>query len=1168
MHLKNSVRLTLGLHSGSLGSEQLTLIISTWSSMLRKCQDLKSLVSCVGNVDYFLLQMKAIVDYTEIHGLWKFQLSTLELVLHVTEIQGVGTFSEATIVLSRLVLQNCRLGSCTKARSLLSRADGYIAHHEVSCLARVSYELARVGFLLETGDIQKAASVLSVARMLYEKNQSLDDLNSCSVVTKISWERLVADAAFMSSRLSFAQGSIKDALYFAKLSVRLNCRIWAKVERLAQKKQEKAIPGDSSELEIVVEGMAKLEVSRTSSTYSQGAPFWPHIGSHHSSLLHLANLSAHHGLFQDSIYYGEQALKINKSLDANVRLIASQAQLGSHWILGGHISEGQELLSSAKEVSEQLESSIELVSLRMSLAALHRVEGDYRKEYRTLREAEKLVSSFFETDSTSVTTKVPELEEKMDNLRIRPRTRSVRQTAATTRRTRSGTTTSARNTPKPPPIVESTPVDSNTLLHVKSEILRQQAASLRTQRDFEKASGLLAEARKLAVTRDSKISVYIGESEHLLADAIRHFASHAVYCVLPESTISFPSLQPSRTVSEVSSTKSSASRRTRAPTRGTRSKDLPAAEDCAVMLSKAGECLNDIFDTATHLGSTLDSHSAARLMSRISMLSHVTASQNQVSWPQSPANMNEIGRIGAFARERAAICIDKELADYCDPLLWPRSQLTESNDVGSDFTEEYVDILPENWNVLSLSLSADQTEFVVSRLHQGQSPFLLRLPLRRGNSEDEEEQFTFEDGRDEMKELIRLANESAHAAKLQIDRHAKKEWWKNREALDRRMENLLQNIENVWFGGFRGIFSPIPHDTKSLARFAISFENILDRHLPSRQKGSRSEGPKLTLHSNVLELFIGVKDLDEQEDPEDALTDLLYFVVDILQFQGERNAYDEVDFDMMVVDTLDAVRAYHEMASNEARKQRPNNTVLVLDKSLHLFPWESLPCLQGLPVCRVPSLECLRDRVLQFRSQKKTGLGIDRRNGTYILNPTGDLQTTQGTFETELSNLKGWSGVVNRQPTEEEFKDGLESKSLFLYFGHGSGAQYIRGRTVKRLDQCAVTFLMGCSSGTLTEAGEYEPYGTPMNYLQAGSPALVATLWDVTDKDIDRFAKATFEHWGLISDRACGEREELGEDDAHVALDAAVSQSRRACVLKYLNGAAPVVYGVPGVFLE
>ncbi|RMZ37687.1 separin [Aspergillus flavus] len=1177
-HLHNSVRLSVGLLQGDLQPESLNLMISSWTSLMRNCNDGVTLIQYVGDVEHYLLQLKAVVDYTEIHGLWKLQLSTLELVLRVTELQEHGDFSEAIIVIARLVQQYCRLGYCKKAGDLLTRAEQYLGPN-VSCLATLSHKLARVAYLLETGETDKAAANLSTARILYEKNQKKQDLSSCSVLAKIAWERLVADAAFMSSQLSFAQGVIKDALFFAKLSVRLNCRIWAKVEKISQRKQEKSLPvpvisvGDSSELDNVVETMAKLDVSQanhtTTSVYTQGAPFWPHIGSHHTSLLNLASLSAHHGLFQDAIYYGEQALKINKTLNAPVRLINSQAQLGSHWILGGHISEGQELLTAAEKLSKQLESSVELASLQMGLASLYRAQGHYRDELQALLEADRIMADFGSldvSDVASVSSGVLELEDKMESLRIRPSSKRTKQPAATTRRTRA--TTSARKPTKvdaTPSKAADTVPESKSLLQIRSDILRQQAACCRSLRDFERASCLLNNARQYAVSRDSQISVHLGESEHFLAEAIRHFASHAVYCVLPESTISLPSLQsPSKTTSTSKAATKSTARKPRAPARGTRSRAQTASEDFAVMLSKAGDCLNNVFATATTVGSTLDSHSASRLMSRISMLSHVTAAESISAWSQPPANVNELGRIGAFAREHTAIDLDKQLAEYNDPLLWPTPSpmMAESEDLcSSRFVEEYIDILPDNWNVLSLSLSADRSEFIVSRLHQGRSPFLLRLPLKRGNSEEEDEQFTFDDGREEMQELIKLANESSHAAKAQTDRQMKKDWWKNREALDRRMETLLQNIENVWFGGFRGIFSPVPHDTTSLTRFASSFQSILDKHLPSRQKGGRAEGPRLTLHPNVLELFIGVADLDDQEDPEETLMDLLYFVVDILQFQGERNAYDEIDFDMMVVETLDAVRAYHDATSNRRGKPTPNHTVLVLDKSLHLFPWESLPCLQGFPVCRVPSLECLRDRVLQFQNKRNSdlarGVGIDRNSGTYILNPTGDLRTTQSTFEKDLSELQGWTGIMQREPSEEEFKRGLETTNLFLYFGHGSGAQYIRGRTVKRLEQCAVAFLMGCSSGTLTEAGEYEPYGTPMNYLHAGSPALVATLWDVTDKDIDRFAQSTFEKWGLF---------DAGSDGA--TLDEAVSQSRPACVLKYLNGAAPVIYGVPSVFLE
>ncbi|KAJ5794530.1 Peptidase C50 separase [Penicillium paradoxum] len=1177
IHICNSLRIIIGFHRGKIDPSELDDTLASWTSLARQCREWKTMLLCISDTDYWVLQLKALVDYTEIHGLWKAQLCTLELILRAAELQQSGDLSDAIIILSRLVLQNCRLGYCQKAAELLSRGEQYLAQTKVSSLATISYQVSRVEYLLETGEPDKAADVLSTAHALYEKCQK-SELSNLSVLSKISWERLVADAAFVQSRLFSAQGSATQALYFAKLSVRLNCRIWAKVERLAQRKQDKLLPAAaSSEVEAVADGIAKLDLSQkgsspdVSASYIQGAPFWPHLGSHHTCLLNLATLSAHHGLFQDAIYYAEQALKIDKTLDANARLLAAQTQLGCHWIISGHLDEGQDQLSAAAESSKQTQRSIETVSFQMALASLYKIQGAHDKALRVLLEADKIITALASADTPAnfEASGVAEIEEKMDKLRVRASSRRTPTptTTTTTRRTRSTSSAVAKTTKKAPAPKPTLPeVESKSLLQLKGNILRQQADCLRELRDFERSAQTLAEARQFAVARESKITLEIGESEHLLADAIRRFASHAVYCVLPESTISLPSLKtPSKTAIEPSIPAKPSTRRTRAAPKTSRTKAQKASEDFSVMLSKASDCLASVFSDATILGSTLDSHAASRLMSRISMLSHATSPGIPATLAQSPANMNEIGRVGAFARERMAIDIDRQLADFADPLLWPTSfpsAVELDDDLCSNFTQDYVDILPESWNVLSLSLSADQTEFVVSRLQKDRSPFLLRLPLHRGNSEDDdEEQFTFEDGKGEMQELIKLANESAHAAKLQTDKLSKKEWWKTREALDRRMESVLQNIENIWFGGFRGVFSPLSRETTALARFASTFQNILDKHLPSRQKGGKAAGPRLTLHQNVVDLFVGLRDLEEQEEPEDTLMDLLYFVVDILQFQGERNAYDEIDFDMMVVDTLDALRCYHEAARDELAARPPKHTILVLDKALHLFPWESLPCLQGYPVCRVPSLECLRDRVLQFR-ESSSGAIVDRKSGAYVLNPTGDLLTTQTTFEQDLSRFKSWTAVVQREPTEDEFRDCLEKKGLFLYFGHGSGAQYIRGRTVKRLTQCAVTFLMGCSSGTLTEAGEYEPYGTPLNYLHAGSPALVATLWDVTDRDIDRFTTTAFDAWGLVE-----KKDKKDKDREDVGLDAAVARSRTACVLKYLNGAAPVVYGVP-VFLE
>lgn len=652
-HISNSLRVIIFFHHGKMNPGEVDDILVSWTSMLRQCADWETLLLRVHDPDYWFLQLKALVDYTEIHGLWKSQLCALELILGAGELQQSSDLSDAVIVLSRLVLQHCRLGHCQKAGELLSRGELYLAQRKVSSLATLSYKLARVEFLLETGDTGNAAAVFSAAHSLYQETQKSDELNNLTVLSKISWERMVADAAYVQSRLSNAQGSITLALYFAKLSLRLNCRIWAKVEKLAQKKNVKSLPAaETSDVEAVAEGVARLDLSQNgpspgvSASYSQGAPFWPHLGSHHTCLLNLATLSAHHGLFQDAIYYGEQALKIDKTLDANIRLIAAQTQLGYNWILGGHVDEGQELLTAALASSKQIQTSTETVALHIALASLYRVQGQHNKALRLLQDASKSITTITSPDATSIS-EVSDgagLEEKMEKLKIRNTRRTPSTTTATTakRHTRAASSASSSTKKMSTPKSATLDVQSKSLLRLRSEVLRQQADCLRAMREFERSAHTLTEARQFATARESKVSLEIGESEHLLADAIRHFASHAVYCVLPESTISLPSLKsPIKGIEETSNQGAKPpTKKSKPPLRGGRAKAQKASDDFSIMLSRANDCLTTVFADATVLGSTLESHAASRLMSRISMLSHATNPGGSATWAQSPANMN------------------------------------------------------------------------------------------------------------------------------------------------------------------------------------------------------------------------------------------------------------------------------------------------------------------------------------------------------------------------------------------------------------------------------------------------------------------------------------------------------------------------------------------------
>jgi separase len=543
---------------------------------------------------------------------------------------------------------------------------------------------------------------------------------------------------------------------------------------------------------------------------------------------------------------------------------------------------------------------------------------------------------------------------------------------------------------------------------------------------------------------------------------------------------------------------------------------------------------------------------------------------------------------------------EKEQMSRDECLRWP---LLESSSFSlasaTELQRKYIDIIPESWTAVSLGLNESRDELYVTRFDAGVAPFVLRLPLARHASRDlDEDEFTFEDGKRDFEEIIELSDFSTRNAKDMTSREARQQWWDEREALDTRLHELLINMENIWLGGFKGIFSQHVRQPTLLAKFRKSFEDVLNRHLPSRSK--KAQPKRAVLDTRVLELFVGLGDVANEElDLDEELTDLIYFVVDILQFNGEPNAYDEIDFDAMVIETQDALRDYHS-ATRSTPSSSPH-TILMLDNSLHGFPWESLPCLEKLSVSRLPSLAALRERLLCLRpsacDDAAPGHYITASaGGTSILNPGGDLANTSKTLEPVLNTLPGpWTHIHARPPTENEFSNALGTSELVLYFGHGSGAQFVRSKSVRRLypgkqdsenmkPGCATTFLFGCSSVHLTENGIYEPSGMLQSYLTAGAPAVVGMLWDVTDKDCDRFAVRAGELWGLWPEEdqepaskptktprkgkakakakdVIGERK--GECRRGIGLDEAVRDARQACVLKYLNGAAAVVYGIP-----
>ena len=69
---------------------------------------------------------------------------------------------------------------------------------------------------------------------------------------------------------------------------------------------------------------------------------------------------------------------------------------------------------------------------------------------------------------------------------------------------------------------------------------------------------------------------------------------------------------------------------------------------------------------------------------------------------------------------------------------------------------------------------------------------------------------------------------------------------------------------------------------------------------------------------------------------------------------------------------------------------------------------------------------------------------------------------------------------------------------------------HFSGKPIQDLDSRAVALLMGCSSGKIKQT-PVGGTGTPVEYMLSGCPAVLGYLWNITDRDCDRFVTSQFD---------------------------------------------------------
>ncbi|GEQ66492.1 hypothetical protein JCM33374_g155 [Metschnikowia sp. JCM 33374] len=425
-------------------------------------------------------------------------------------------------------------------------------------------------------------------------------------------------------------------------------------------------------------------------------------------------------------------------------------------------------------------------------------------------------------------------------------------------------------------------------------------------------------------------------------------------------------------------------------------------------------------------------------------------------------------------------------------------------DLKEKFYEDLLQLLPVSWTVVTLDICQVSGDLIISRLWaEADYPIVFKVPFDRR----EENKRNFNEYLRELKSIIADSNLSTKstvtsAIKTKEDR---KMWWKMRFELDSRLGALLQQIERSTIGGLVGVFGNFDTKVEECRIFEMELNKIWNAALGHTQETVQLD--KTIVGLFYFALLYGQSGMSGF----DLLADLTVYTAEQLQLHTRLKSGFVKDNDWIIshVSRLCVTRPYH----NDT-----DHLILIPSHTCSYVPWESMTCLRGRSVSRMPSVSHLFESLARHKDQMKV-YKDGSENLLYVVNPGSDLIKTQNRFKPVFDGLLGANGVAGEPPSEEWLTANLYRSNLYVYLGHGGGEQYLRSSALfnsksKTEEQLPTTLLMGCSSSAYQEHGRLQPSSNIFNWLVCGAPAVMTNLWDITDKDIDIFSLSFYSSSG------------------------------------------------------
>ncbi|KAG2081359.1 peptidase family C50-domain-containing protein [Suillus cothurnatus] len=1101
-------------------------------------------------------QLQMNVHLLGLLGLVLLKIKLLEALKRICERQLVVSANFYIIFCVDLASEYIKLGKTKRANSIFARSSAVLKSSDVSDEVRISYLLRYAEILAFGNNILGSASFYCEAMGLSEASPPEDKGLPTAERIRLRVGRLerAAMACRVSAAIQYSRNNVVGALECTLQSLRLWNRAVDTLSRLSQPsaKATKATD-DSNPFEAT-----PLESSTASDTRPNGQlrPLgqkrlidgmeWRMVEGLLSTLLTLTHAYFTRGSCREAEYFAQQTQDLAESVNAPTMVARALMRKGEIQLYQRQLDASRDSLAKAAELLQDLPG--------VDAADMRRLNGDWNRLNEQVQDARGLYE-----EASAMLGELEGMLASFDGSRRKSSVMLSPQTALTT-------TGQGARVP--------------TLL---SDILRRHIWLLRDDGDAT-IKDLIERLMALPASQDTK-----GEEHALMGKLTLHsvydqFRSDMFLSSLAESTIALPmGMTSDRAVSLTPSTQDILSTLDHAEKLFWADLALTADRGNVPHVRETTINLAIIKALQTSLGNggkdgpiiaarLLDASSAITL--RREMLEAIqykfpSVQFDDLEWPlMTPSGSPLLRKRSSRFRRLRTSSAEEASKDDDDPNA---SMTAYWDSIRETYAEQTLDTsllsatamsqFPSHWTVVHISLTPDKSTLFISRQNVSSEPLMFCVPLKGRRESDEDEHLTFDDAIKELAEIIRLSDQGTRNAVnvRNDDPRARAAWWAERNTLDKRMQELLENIEFCWLGAFKTILSPVaPISTGFITDLRARLEKVFKRILPPPDK-KQKQPPRLS--DVLLDCFSSLSPKCREEE----LEDLLFFILDLYTFHGIPVAIADIDVDQVTVDLRCALE---EHATFKNKRGKVNSTLvddphmfLVLDHNVQGVPWESIPVLRGQSVSRIPNVSFLLDRVRLASAENRSGGVVDRtsvdpRKTFFVLNPSGDLKGTEGRFKPWLEQMRsvGWEGVIGRPPSEQQILDALARKDLVVYFGHGGGEQYVRSHKIRHLPRCAATMLWGCSSGSLREMGDFDRVGTPFNYMLAGCPLLVANLWDVTDRDIDKFSQAVFDSLRMTPTR--------GEEQGMSAVTA-IARAREACKLKYLTGAAPVVYGIP-----